>query len=72
MRQPLSLEDGNAPTPLGHVEASFLFLGLPPPPLWVVSVVIYFSILFILLLHLSVIHTYPQVHVPLAILSGAL
>ena len=44
----------------------------PPPSLWVVSVVIYSSLLFILLLHLSVIHTYPQVHVPSAILSGAL
>ena len=43
-----------------------------PPPLWVASVVIYSSLPFILLLHLPVIHAYPQVHVPLAILSGAL
>ena len=44
----------------------------PPPSLWVVSVIIYSSLPFILLLHLSVIHTYPQVYVPSAILSGAL
>ena len=43
-----------------------------PPFLWVVFVVIYSSLSFILLLHLSVIHAYPQVHVPLAILFGAL
>ena len=43
-----------------------------PPPLWVVFVVIYSSLLFILLLHLPVIHAYPQVHIPSAILSGAL
>ena len=42
-----------------------------PPCFWA-SVVIYSSILFILLLHLSVIHAYPQVHVPSAILFGAL
>ena len=42
-----------------------------PPCFWA-SVVIYSSIPFILLLHLSVIHAYPQVHVPSAILSGAL
>ena len=42
------------------------------PPLWVVSVVIYSSLPFILLLHLSVIHVYPQVHIPSAILSGTL
>ena len=70
-RRDPSLEDGNAPTPLSHAGASFLFLGLPPP-LWVVSVVIYSSLPFILLLYLSVIHTYPLVHVPSAILSGAL
>ena len=34
------------------------------PSLWVVSVVIYSSLPFILLLHLSVIHAYPQVHAP--------
>ena len=43
-----------------------------PPPLWAVSLVIYSSLLFILLLHLSLIHAYPQVHVPSAILSGTL
>ena len=43
-----------------------------PPPLWAVSLVIYSSLSFILLLHLSVIHAYPQVHVPSAILFGAL
>ena len=43
----------------------------PPPCFWA-SAVIYPSLLFILLLHLSVIHAYPQVHVPSAILSGAL
>ena len=37
-----------------------------------ISVVIYPSLLFILLLHLSVILAYPQVHVSSAILSGAL
>ena len=57
--------------------AYFLSLGLPlllgrPPLLWVISVVIYSSLSFILLLHLSVIHVYPQVHVLLATLSGAL
>ena len=49
--------------PLSSFWASFL---------WVVFVVIYSSFPFILLLHLSVIHAYPQVHVPLTILSGAL
>ena len=37
-----------------------------------ISVVIYSSLPFIILLHLLVIHAYSQVHVPLAILSGAL
>ena len=70
-----SLEDGNAPTPLDHAGASLLFLGLPSlfaPFLWVVFVVIYSSLPFILPLHLSVIHAYPQVYVPSVILSGAL
>ena len=62
--------------PLDHAGASLLFLGLPPlfhaPHFWVVFVVIYSSLPFILLLHLSIIHAYPQVHVPSAILSGAL
>ena len=67
-----------SPTPLGHTGTSFLSLGLPllllghPPQIGVISVVIYSSLLFILLLHLSVIHAYPQVHVPSAILSSAL
>ena len=74
-RRDSSLEDRNAPTP------SWSRRSLPPvsgppfsscPPLWVVFVVIYSSLPFILLLHLSVIHAYPQVHVPSAILSGAL
>ena len=56
--------------PLDHARASLLFLGLCL--LWMVSVVIYSSLPFILLLHLSVIHAYPQVHVPSAILAGAL
>ena len=43
-----------------------------PPALCVVSLIIYSSLPFIILLHLSVIHAYPQVHVPSAILSGAL
>ena len=67
-----------SPTPLGHTGTSFLSLGLPllllghPPQIGVISVVIYSSLPFILLLHLSVIHAYPQVHVPSAILSGTL
>ena len=67
-----------SPTPLGQTGVSFLSLGLPllllghPPQIGVISVVIYSSLPFIFLLHLSVIHAYPQVHVPLAILSGAL
>ena len=61
--------------PLNHAGASLLFLGLPPlfrAPLWVVSVVIYSSLAFILLLHLLVIHAYPQVHIPSTILSSTL
>ena len=68
-----------SPTPLSHTGASFLSLGLslllgrlPPLSLWVISVVIYSSLPFIPLLHLSIIHVYPQVHVPSAILSGTL
>ena len=63
-------EDGDAPSPLGHPGASFLFLGLSL--LCEIFIVIYPSLIFILLLHLSVIQAYPQVHVPSAILSGAL
>ena len=62
-------EDGDAPSPPGPLGASYLS---PPPPLCEISVVIYPSLLFIFLLHLSVIQVYPQVHVPSAILSGAL
>ena len=66
-----------SPTPLGHTGASFLSLGLSlllgrPPFFWVISVAIYSSLSFILLLHLSVIHAYPQVHIPSTILSGTL
>ena len=43
-----------------------------PPLSWVISVVIYPSLSFILLLHLSVIHAYARVHVPSTTLSGAL
>ena len=60
---------------LNHAGASLLFLGLLPlfaPSLWVVTIVIYSSLPFILLLQLSVIYAYPQVHVPSAILSGVL
>ena len=49
----------------------FLFLP-PPPPLWEISVVIYPSLPFILLLHLLVIHTYTWVHIPSATLSSTL
>ena len=59
MCQPLSITQ----------EPPSCFLGLS---LRVVSVVIYSSLPFILLLHLSIIHASPQVHVPSAILSGAL
>ena len=50
--------------------ASLPFLVVPL--LSEISVVIYPSLLFILLLHLSVIHAHPQVHVPSVILSGTL
>ena len=58
--------------PLSFLWASLFFLAVPPPLLRVISVVIYSSFLFILLLHLSVIHAYPQVHVPSATLFGIL
>ena len=61
-RRDPSLKDRNAPTPLDHVGA---------PCFWA-SVIIYSSLPFILFLHLSVIHAYPQVHVLSAILSSAL
>ena len=66
-RRDPSLKDGNAPTP-SRSHRSLPPVSGPPfsfcPPLWVVSVVIYSSLPFILLLHLLVIHAYPQVHVP--------
>ena len=75
-RRDPSPEDGDAPTPLGHTRASFLSLGLPLLPAapfsCEISIVIYLSLLFILLLYLSVIHAHPRVHVPSATLSGAL
>ena len=58
--------------PLSFLWASLFFLASSHPFLWVISVVIYSPLPFILLLHLSVIHAYSQVHVPSAILSGAL
>ena len=64
-----------SPTPLATPRASLLSLSLlllRPPPLWVISVIIYSSLPFILLLHLLVIHAYPRVHVPSATLFGAL
>ena len=51
--------------------ASLFFL-VVPPLLWVISVVIYSSLPFILLLHLSVIHVYHRVHVLSATFSNAL
>ena len=57
---------------------SLLPVSGPPSPSWPcsvlckISVVIYPSLLVILLLHLSIIHTHPRVHVPSAILSSAL
>ena len=76
-RDPL-LKDGNPqllsitqePPSLLWTSLFFFFIALPQ--IEVISVVIYPSLPFILLLHLSVIHVYPQVHVPSAILSGAL
>ena len=50
----------------------------PPPPSWSspilceISVIIYPSLPFILLLHLLIIHAHHRVHVSSAILSGAL
>ena len=58
--------------PLSFLWASLFFLAVPPPLLWVISVVIYSSLPFILLLHLSFIHAYPRVHVPSATLPSAL
>ena len=56
------------PLPVLQEPPSFLRASL----LCEISTVIYPSLLFILLLHLSVIQAYPQVHVPSAILSGTL
>ena len=65
MRQPLLVTQ----EPPSCFWASLSFLVVPL--LSEISVVIYPPLLFILLLHLSVIHAHPQVHVPSAILSGA-
>ena len=56
------------PLPVLQEPPSFLRASL----LCEISTIIYPSLLFILLLHLSVILAYPQVHVSSAILSGAL
>ena len=55
--------------PLSFLWAFFFF---PVPLLWVISVVIYFSFPFILLLHLLVIHAHTRVHILSATLFGAL
>ena len=66
-----------SPTPLAPQEplsffwASFFFLAIFSF-LCEISIVIYHFPPFILLLHLSVIHVYPRVHVPSATLSSAL
>ena len=66
MRQPLLVTQ----EPPSCFWASLSFLAVPL--FCEISVVIYPPLLFILLLHLSVIHVHSLVHVPLAILSGAL
>ena len=70
------LEDGNASTPSRSCRSLPSVSGPPSsflrPLFLVASVVIYSSLSFIFFLHLSVIHAYSQVHVPLAILSGTL
>ena len=54
--------------PLSFLWAFFLHFSF----LWVISVVIYPYLLFIILLHLSVIHAHIRVHVPSTIPSDAL
>ena len=60
------------PTPLASQEPLSFLWAFSPPLLWVIPVVIYPSLPFILLLHLSVIHAHTRVHIPSATLSGAL
>ena len=55
--------------PLSFLWASFF---LAVPLFWVIPVVIYSSLPFILLLHLSVIHAYSRAHIPSTTLSSAL
>ena len=66
MRQPLLVTQ----EPPSCFWTSLSFLAVPL--LCEISIVIYPLLLFILLLHLSVIHAHSLVHVPSAILSGAL
>ena len=67
-----TLEDVNSQL-LSHPRSLSLFSGFLPPPLfWEISVLIYPSPPFILLLHLLVIHAYTWVHVLSATLSSAL
>ena len=75
-RKDPSPEDGNSQL-LSHPRSLSPFSGpssssSPIPLLWVISVVIYPSLPFILLLHLSVIHAHTRVHVPSATLSSTL
>ena len=70
-----SPEDGNSqllshPKSLSPFFWAFFFFF--PFLLWVISVVIYPSLPFILLLHLLVIHAHTRMHVPSATLSGSL
>ena len=75
-REEGSLTQGReSPTPLASQKPlSFLWASffLAVLLFWVISIVIYSSLPFIPLLHLSVIHAYPWVHVPSTTLSGAL
>ena len=66
-REPPTLLAPQEPLPFFWA-SFFLFLHF----LCEISVVIYHSPLFIFHLHLSIIHAYSRVHVPLATLSGAL
>ena len=69
LKQAVASSEPNFWTHSLQIHCCFSFF---PPLSWVISVVIYPSLSFILLLHLSVIHAYPQVHVPSAILFGTL
>ena len=68
-----SPEDRNSQL-LSHPKSLSPFYGPSGLPLmlWMISVVIYSSLPFILLLYLSVIYAHTRVHVPSATLSGAL